>query len=240
MTTAAKQKFPSVKFTIAEPVRIAQQCLNAQDDAWRVKNFKDHKTGDTEVILLIEPNSDLHKALKAAALEAAQLAFPGTDVSTLQMPFKNGTTFADKMKAKADADPKKKPMEWFRGFAFLKATASALYPPKLADSRDPMVPQGDGTLDFPPSNKFYAGAYTYAEISFKGYTGQEQTREKNKDGEMENVSREYKGVTAYMNSLLFAKDAPKLGFATRSMADVFKGVVGQKTQVDPMDTEEKY
>lgn len=238
MTEQKRIKLPSVDFTIQvpfAPVRIAQQCLTQQDQDFRKQHFKDHKVGDTEVVLLIEPNSELHKTLKAKALEAAaeaQKVYPAfnLDPSKLQMPFKNGTVFADKMKDRAAKDPSKKPMEWFRGFALLKATGTAKFPPKMAQIHN-------GAIVDVPADKFYPGAFVYAAVSFKGYEGQEQGPLV--DGERSSVP--FYGVKAYLNAVLFVKDGDRLGGGGgRSAADTFKGVVGQKTQVDPMDEEPGY
>lgn len=152
---------------------------------------------------------DLPK-LKATAVAVARAKWPGVDISTLKMPFSDGSKLADKAKAKG------KDREWSRGKIVL--TARSKYPAQLVAIVNSAMKEFEGA-SFPLAKPyFYNGVECLARVNFVAYDAVDD------DGKP--------GVTCYLQMVCSLNKGTKHS-GGQSAAEVFKGYVGIVSNEDP-------
>jgi len=164
-----------------------------------------------DVIKMLNAHNTTGKKLKIGRLTEEQET-AGTHVE-VQVPWKDGTKEADKMKAKG------KDGETFRGKTLLKATSK--FPPVLS------AVEAGKIVDYPAENNvqppaaakfFYSGVHIVPSFGLHWYKGDEGKPD---------------GVSLYFNAALFAKHGTRLGGRTANSAETFKGYIGSISQEDP-------
>lgn len=143
--------------------------------------------------------------LKAGALKAARAEWPGVKASDVRWPFKDGDKEADRLIAKGKTEAQ---VEFMRGLILVKAASK--YAPEVVDAnRKPIVSK----------DAVYSGVYGHVAGVFNAY---EQD-----DGE--------KGVGLYFDKVLISRKGDRIAGGGRSAADVFAGVSGGTSNVDPTE-----
>lgn len=179
------------------------------------------KQGDKEVdmsdlaqlkracIAMLNANNKTGKKLKIGRLTEEQET-AGTHVE-VQVPWKDGTKEADKMKAKG------KDGEAFRGMILVKGTSK--YQPALAAIENKKIVTFDTEESKPGAKKyFYSGAYLVPSFGLHFYKGDEGKPD---------------GVSLYLNAVLFAKHGARLGGRNANASETFKSYIGSISDEDP-------
>lgn len=132
------------------------------------------------------------------------------NVVEVQVPWKDGTKFADAEKAKG------KDVEYARGHILLKATSK--YQPALAALENGKLIEFTTPESIAQSKKFfYSGAYMVPSVGLHWYKGDEGKPD---------------GVSLYLNGVMFAKHGSRLGGRQANAAETFKGYIGSISQED--------
>lgn len=178
-------------------------------------------------VFIVDPeNADLAK-LKAEAVAMLKAKAAGKTLRTrrltqeeldsgnfveVQVPWKDGTKEADRMKAAG------KDGEVFRGKVLVKA--SSKYQPALSAIVDKKVVDfvTDEAKAQAGKKYFYSGAYLVPSFGLHWYKGDEGKPD---------------GVSLYLNAVLFAKNGPRLGGRQHNAAEAFKGYIGSISEEDP-------
>lgn len=166
--------------------------------------------------LLVDPASDVLKALKAEAAAVAKVDFPGVAGNQIAWPFKSGDKANAALVAKG-----KKPFDNQAGKVLV--TCRSPSQPRLS------VLDGGQVVDLVTDESvkkygryFSNGAEALVQIAFASY------------GDVRNLEPGAQGirpgVTVYLNHVLITKRPANAG---RPGAEVFKGVVGHLTAEDP-------
>ena len=162
-----------------------------------------------EVVAMLQANNKSGKKIKVGRLSEEQEA-AGTHVE-VQVPWKDGTKFADAEKAKG------KDAEYARGKVLLKA--SSKYQPALAAIVDKKIVEFTTEESKAEAKKyFYSGAYLVPSVGLHFYKGDEGKPD---------------GVSLYFNGVLFAKHGPRLGGRGGNATETFKGYIGSISDEDP-------
>lgn len=133
------------------------------------------------------------------------------NVVEVQVPWKDGTKFADAEKAKG------KDAEYARGKVLVKG--SSKYQPALSAIVDKKLVEFDTPESIVAAKKyFYSGAYMVPSFGLHWYKGDEGKPD---------------GVSLYFNAVMFAKNGPRLGGRQANAADTFKGYIGSISEEDP-------
>jgi hypothetical protein len=184
----------------------------------------DPKFGGTFVVA---PDNPDYLKLKAEIVKLLQAHAPGMKVIAnrrltqeeadsgtaieVNVPWKDGTKFADAEKAKG------KNAEYARGNILLKA--SSKFQPALAAIENKNVLEFTTPEGIASSKKFfYSGAYLVPSFGLHWYKG---------DANKPN------GVSLYLNAAMFVKHGPRLVIAQKSAAEAFKGYIGSISEEDP-------
>jgi len=158
---------------------------------------------------MLNANNKSGKKLKIGRLTEEQEQ-AGTHVE-VQVPWKDGTKEADKMKAKG------KDGEAFRGMVLVKGTSK--YQPALAAIENKKIIEFTTPESVAGAKKFfYSGAYLVPSFGLHAYKGDEGKPD---------------GVSLYLNAVLFAKHGPRLGGRSANATDTFKGYIGSISDEDP-------
>lgn len=156
-------------------------------------------------------------ASAVASENAAQVAAQTALVASLELkfPIVSGDTQANESQ-KAGKDG-----EFFRGQLVFKATSGSDKPPKLGilEGKTPRELAG-AQHEIEGKQKFYNGCYVVPSVWLKAY----------KNGKEGGIG-EHSGVKAYLSSVLWVKDGPRIGGS--SVADTFKAYAGNVTEEDP-------
>lgn len=164
-----------------------------------------------DVIKMLQDHNKTGKKLKIGRLTEEQEQ-AGSHIE-VQVPWKDGTKEADRMKAKG------KDGEVFRGKVLVKATSK--FPPALAAVENGKIvelPAVDNTQPPSAAKYFYSGAHLVPSFGLHWYKGDEGKPD---------------GVSLYFNAALFAKHGTRLGGRAANAAETFKGYVGSISQEDP-------
>jgi len=141
--------------------------------------------------------------LKTLALKAARAEWPGAKATDVSWPFKNGDTEADRLIAKGKTEAQ---VEFMRGHILVKA--SSKYAPEVVDAnRKPIVSK----------DAVWSGCYGHVAGVFNPYQSD--------DGKF--------GVGLYFDKVLVSRKGDRIAGGGRSAADVFAGVKGGTSNVDP-------
>ncbi len=176
---------------------------------------------------VIAPDNEDLKKLKAAVTAMLQAKAPGKkfvlrrltqeeldagNVVEVQVPWKDGTKFADAEKAKG------KDAEYARGHVLLKATSK--YQPALAAIVDKALVEftTDEAKIAAGKKYFYSGAFMVPSVGLHWYKGDEGKPD---------------GVSLYLNGVMFAKNGSRLGGRQANAAETFKGYIGSISDEDP-------
>lgn len=167
--------------------------------------------------LALFPNDTDISELKRTAVAAAKAEFgENVDLKTVRFPFKNGDAEADRILAKSKAkaaklgqEPKKteKDVAFYRGNVAVKVTSA--YDPKVVDTK------AEDILD---KSKIYSGMHARSEFNFKAV-------------EIDDPDGPKRYVSAYVNFVMKTRDGERM--SGKSAKDVFKGLLGGTSQVDP-------
>jgi len=161
-----------------------------------------------DCIALLNANNKSGKKLKIGRLTEEQEQ-AGTHIE-VQVPWKDGTKEADKMKAKG------KDGEAFRGKVLLKGTSK--YQPALAAIENKAIIEFTTEEAKAGAKKFfYSGAYLVPSFGLHFYKGDEGKPD---------------GVSLYLNAFLFAKHGPRLGGRSANASETFKSY-GSISAEDP-------
>lgn len=217
MSDKAKEKAQDFNFQTAHIVSYA--------DIMEARAFKgkgDKKFGGTFVIA--PDNADL-KLLKAEINKMLVAKAPGKkfvlrrltqeeldagNVVEVQVPWKDGTKFADAEKAKG------KDAEYARGHVLLKGTSK--YQPQLsALINGKLVVFETAEAIAQAQQYFYSGAYLVPSFGLHWYKGDEGKPD---------------GVSMYLNGVMFAKHGTRMGGKRLNAAEAFKGYIGSISQED--------
>lgn len=175
-------------------------------------------------LTLVEIDKADIDAMRQIAAAVAKAEWPGrqlivnrealTDPRNLQFPFKNGDERA------AQAVSKGKDGAFFQGQVVFDTRSGEEYPPFLS------VLQGKKIVDLDDvskltlgKQKFYNGCYVVPKVRFKAYKSQ-----------TEGGIGAYSGVKAFLSSVLWVADGPRIG---GSSAETFRAYVGGLSDVDP-------
>lgn len=177
------------------------------------KNGKPNGDPKYSINLLNDADSaDLH-AMKAVAKAVAKAKWPNRKLSELIFPFSSGDEAADKRKAAGKDDG-----EYSRGKVIL--TARSKYQPLLGlIAGGKIVELSTDDLKAMHKDKFYSGVQVFAVLNFVAY-----------DGPGNNPD----GVTAYLQQVLSTGKGERIGGGQRSIAETFKGYVGQISDKNPL------
>lgn len=160
-------------------------------------------------IAMLNANNKSNKKLKIGRLTEEQET-AGTHIE-VQVPWKDGTKEADKMKAKG------KDGEAFRGMTLLKGTSK--YQPALAAIENKKIVEFTTDESKPAAKKFfYSGAYLVPSFGLHFYKGDEGKPD---------------GVSLYLNAVMFAKHGARLGGRSANASETFKGYIGSISEEDP-------
>lgn len=169
--------------------------------------------------LRLEPDSPDLAGLKAVAARVAKAQWPGRSLSELKFPFVAGEKRAEK--AKADG----KDGSIFLGGVIFDARSGEQYPPAL------VVPMGGVLKELSPlekptigKGKFYNGCFVAAAVSFKAYM-------KGSEGGI----GEFSGVKAFLSSVIWLSDGPRIG---GNSVETFRHFAGAVSSENPMGAEE--
>lgn len=177
---------------------------------------------------LEDGNPDLD-GLKAVAIRVAKAAFPGRtiqnpnvpiDSRNIQLPFKAAKDRADQ----AVKDGKDGSI--YNDYLYtMDARSGAEYPPRLVVvGADGKMRELDGTqVKLEGKSKFYHGCYVGIAVSFKHYLSQ-----------AEGGIGAYSGVKAFISSVAWLKDGPRIG---GSALETFRHYAGAVTAENPLDDE---
>jgi len=166
-------------------------------------------------------------AMRQIAAAVAKAEWPGrqlivnrealTDPRNLQFPFKNGDERA------AEALVKGKDGSFFQGQVVFDTRSGEEYPPFLSVLQGNKVMDLDGVSKLTlGKQKFYNGCYVVPKVRFKAYKSQ-----------TEGGIGAYSGVKAFLSSVLWVADGPRIG---GSSAETFRAYVGGLSDVDPTGT----
>lgn len=176
------------------------------------KAFKDPKTGKEKgepkygCNLILEPDSDDLKGLKALAVKIARANAPQAELKSLFFPFQSGDKLADAAKAK------KRDGEYQRGKVVLSARSK--YQPRMSVFANGKILDLEGDSLVKYQGQFYPGVLVYAQINLVWFpVGQT-------------------GVNAYLNMVLSTNKGERLQ-SGKSAAEVFSGYVGNLSAEDP-------
>lgn len=165
--------------------------------------------------VIMDPNGEDARALKAAMAKVARETWPGRDLKELKFPIVNGDTQAN------ESQKTGKDGEFFRGQLVFKATSGSDKPPKLGVLDGKTARELAGAQhEVEGKQKFYNGCYVVPSVWLKAY----------KKGSEGGIG-EHSGVKAYLSSVLWVKDGPRIG--SSSVADTFKAYAGNVTEEDP-------
>lgn len=213
------EKMQTIPYTSAAPhVTAHPHLLEAVKFKRNGKETGEAKFG---AVFVIEPDHIDLVNLKAKAVEAARLRWPGVDLKTLQFPFKDGSAEADKRVAKLKAEGKEddKKGDFQRGKVLLKA--SSKFQPKLSiwpkGAAAPIELTDEAAFKM-HGGKFYFGVKALFEVAFQAY---DPVREGDKPG-----------VTAYLQQLCSTNEGDRLA-GGRSASEVFSGYKGTVSGIDP-------
>lgn len=224
--TTEKQKAQDFNFQTAH--------IGSYADIMEARAFakKGQKVGEPKfacTFVIPADNSDLKK-LKAEVTAMLSAKAPGKkfvtrrmtqeeldagNVAEVQVPWKDGTKFADAEKAKG------KDAEYARGHVLVKT--SSKYQPALS------ALDGGKLIEFATPESiaqakkfFYSGAFMVPSVGLHWYKG---------DGEGENKKPD--GVSLFLNAVMFAKHGPRLGGRQANASEMFKAYIGSISQEDP-------
>lgn len=159
--------------------------------------------------LLLDPESEDLKGMKAVAAKVARAKWPTRPFAELSFPFTSGDKLADK------ATAKKKDGEFNRGKVVIAGRSK--FEPRLAAIVNGKVVDFEGEARIANKSKFFFGAEVLAQLNFVAYDG---------------VGNNPDGVTAYLNMVLATGKGTKIAGGA-SAAETFKGYVGSTTTEDP-------
>lgn len=161
------------------------------------------------VTAMLNANNKTGKKLKIGRLTEEQEQ-AGTHVE-VQVPWKDGTKEADKMKAKG------KDGEAFRGKILVKGTSK--YQPALAAIVNKQIVEFTTEESKATAKQyFYSGAYLVPSFGLHYYKGDEGKPD---------------GVSLYLNAVLFAKHGARLGGRNSNPSETFKSYIGSISDEDP-------
>lgn len=148
---------------------------------------------------------------KIRARRLTQEEVDAGDCVEVQVPWKDGTKFADAEKAKG------KDAEYARGKVLLKA--SSKYQPALAAIVNGKIVEFTTDESKAEAKKyFYSGAHLVPSVGLHWYKGDEGKPD---------------GVSLYFNGVLFAKHGSRLGGRQQNASETFKGYIGSISNEDP-------
>ena len=169
------------------------------------------------VRLVMDPNSDDFKTLKALAIGAAKAKFPGMALKELKFPFRNGDAAIAERKAELEKAGKEYmgTLDALAGMIFIPCRSK--FPPTMGTVAPGKIVDID-PADKPAINKaFFSGALAYAVMKVNAY---------------EKVGTNPPGVNIYLNEILATGQGKRLG-GPRSVSHSFAGVVGHLSAEDP-------
>jgi hypothetical protein len=157
------------------------------------------------------------QALRKKAARVLKAAYPDADLKRSKMPFVKGARMIQKeIKAAEKAGRPPRDTAFYEGMEVLK-TSSKFAPTVLDARKSPPVETEDAKLVF-------SGAYVAAEVNFVAYESDETY-------EVDDEEITKKGVTAYLNTVVFVEKGKRI--AGRDAAAAFKDIKGRKSQEDP-------
>ena len=163
--------------------------------------------------ILLRPDHPDMPALRQLFVEVATQRWPGRALNTLAFPLKVGDQVADNAKAKA------KDAEYARGYFVIQARSK--FPPRLsAVVNGQLIVFEDDAQRASAAPYFYDGVQAYVQINFFTYDG---------------VGANPDGVSAGLNVInsLNQGDRLKLGSVTSNPTEIFSGLAGHISMVDP-------
>lgn len=159
-----------------------------------------------DVTAMLQAKNVSGKKLKIGRLTAEEEE-AGTHIE-VQVPWKNGTTVADKSQGKNEV---------FRGKFLIKA--SSKYQPALSAVENKKLLEFTTPETILQAKKyFYSGAWVLPGVGLHWYKGDEGKPD---------------GVSLYFNAVLFTKHDQRIGGRTANAAEAFKGYLGSIKDEDP-------
>lgn len=192
------------------------------------RKYKDPKTkqevGEAKysASFLFPEDFDEVKVLRKKAVQVLKAAFPDVEVNKSKLPFTKGA------KMKKLAEKKKKDGAFYEGMIVLKT--SSKFAPTVLDARKDLAPVEDEKL-------VASGSYVAGEVNFVAYESDDTYELRDEDDKLilddddEPIKVKKKGVTAYVNTVVFVDKGPRI--AGRDAAAAFKGIKGKNSQEDP-------
>lgn len=162
----------------------------------------------------MEPGAEDLKQMQALAGAVAKAQWPGRSFKELVFPFTNGDKYAEERKKKG------KDGSIYVGGVLIKASSGQEYPPGLAvlEATGPRRLEGN-QIAVEGKQKFYNGCFVGVGLSFKAYMKQS-----------EGGIGEHSGVKAFLSSVIWLEDGPRIG---GDIAETFRHYAGTVTQEDP-------
>jgi hypothetical protein len=167
--------------------------------------------------------------LKAKAIAVAKATWPGRalqnpnapqDPRSIQLPFKSAKARADEAKTKG------RDGAIYNDFVYTFDARSGMeYPPQIA------IRDADGTIRLlegtqvgvEGKQKFYNGCFVGVSVSFKAYHSQS-----------EGGIGAYSGVKAFLSSVIWLADGPRIG---GNATETFRHYAGEVTTENPLETD---
>ena len=184
--------------------------LNVFEPKAFIKNGK--PTGDAKygALLLVSETSPDLAPMKAIMAEAARSKWATRALGELAFPLTSGAKMMEKAAAKS------KDGSFYKGTVALKT--SSKFPPILSIIQGgKLITLDSDLLKAQWNSKFYSGCQVVAAVNFVPYDDPKEIKD---------------GVTAYLQALMWVGDGERIG--QKDQAEVFKGYIGQQTNVDPI------
>jgi hypothetical protein len=168
--------------------------------------------------LVLDPESEDFKTLKALVSAAAKAKHPGTPFADLAFPFKNGNAQIEKSKKALDVADKKYDgrLDYLSGKVFLDCRSQ--FPPLFAGIINGRLVDIASDEKAQIQKVFFPGALVYAVLKVNAYDA---------------VGSNKAGVQVFLNEIMATGQGKRIASGSRSAAETFKGVAGKVTAEDP-------
>jgi hypothetical protein len=202
----------SREYEFGSPARLVWPVLDVPKK-YKGENGKEKGDPKFQATFLLQPEGADLSAIKDICKAIAKEH--NADFKNTNWPFKLGDEVAAKLAAK------KKNGDYYKNTVVMRTDTGEQFPPQLGIFKDGDPKKGVIPLDSPAlaaqyKGWFYSGVSVIPIIQLKWYDG---------------VNEGKPGVKAYLSGVVSLNKGERLG--QKSLADRFKGYVGQNTNTDP-------